>query len=79
MALKVAGGLTDKKNLLVNRNLLMGKKLADEDGRENLVGEMKILRSLFDVGAKLYACRDRREMLETILTQAQFAGFLRDA
>jgi len=38
---------------------------------EELAQEMLALRGLLEVGAKLYASRDRQEMLDTILAQAR--------
>jgi len=37
----------------------------------DLVGEMEVLRSLLEVGAKLYSCRDQRQVLGTILCEAR--------
>ena len=45
--------------------------MADYLVSDNPVEEMNVLRSLLEVGARLYACRDQEAMLETILGEAR--------
>lgn len=45
--------------------------MTDQVLQENCAEEMATLRRLLNVGAKLYTCRDRQQMLETVLSEAR--------
>ena len=45
--------------------------MTDQDQTQEVAEEMALLRGLLDFGARLYVCRDRQQMLDTILAQAR--------
>jgi len=45
--------------------------MADQALSTDIATELRLLRGLIDVGAKLYGCRDRQQLLDTILCEAR--------
>jgi len=45
--------------------------MTEETWAESVIGETQVLNSLLKVGAKLFACRDRQQILETVLDEAR--------
>jgi len=45
--------------------------MTDVAATQGSIGEMAIVRSLLDVGASIYQCRDKQQVLEIILLQAR--------